>query len=305
MASCENWLAEYVKEIGPTPSQKEGARRSHNFLRESLSSGNMMNRIVESYLSGSYARETAIRPLDDVDIIFLIDPRHWPISLFASHPEPDAVLKTFSNAIRRRYHDSSLRTQNRSVRLRLFHLNIDIVPAIDLGKGDGRILIPDRRAEDWIITAPKKHTEIASAINQQQSGRFKPLVKLLKFWNANLPSTARFKSFAVETIACRVFSKTKFPTIQQGLLLFFDFIAYLGDEARAFQWNDNYGVSFDWETKVPDLANTGSNVTSSVEDYQKERFIEYAISSRDRMIEAGNARSEESSWKKIVQALRC
>lgn len=83
----------------------------------------MINRIVESYLSGSYARETAIRPLEDVDIIFLIDPRHWPISLFASYPEPDAVLKTFSNAIRRRYQDSSLRTQNRSVRLRLIHLN--------------------------------------------------------------------------------------------------------------------------------------------------------------------------------------
>lgn len=304
MASCENWLTELVQDIGPTSSQKDGARRSHNFLRESLNSGNMANRIVESYLSGSYARDTAIKPLEDVDIIFMIDPRHWPVSLLASYPEPETVLRTFSSAIRRRYQDSSLRTQNRSIRLRLFHLNIDVVPAIDSGKGDGRILIPDRRTEDWIVTAPKKHTEIASAINQQQSRRFKPLVKLLKFWNTNLPSTARFKSFAVETIACRVFSKIKFKSIQQGLLLFFDFIAHLGNEARAFRWNDNYGVSFDWETKVPDLANTGSNVIASVEDYQKERFVEYAISSRNYMMEAESVRSEEAAWKRIARALR-
>lgn len=305
MASCENQLTAFVRRIAPTASQKDGASRSHNFLRESLNSGNMTNRVVDSYLSGSYARDTAIRPLDDVDIIVLIDRRHWAVPLFATYPDPDAVLRTFSGAIRHRYQDSSLRTQNRSIRLRLFHLNIDVVPAMDSGKGDGLILIPDRREGDWILTAPKMHTEIASAINQQQSGRFKPLVKFLKFWNTNLPSTAQFKSFAVETIACRIFSKIEFSSIQHGLLLFFDFIAFLGDETQAFKWNDNYGVSFEWGTKVPDLANTGSNVTAGVESYQKQRFIECAVSSRNRMMEAENARSEEVAWKKVAQALRC
>lgn len=310
MASCEKQLLGFLKQIEPTNAQKEGARRSHNYLRDILDQGQMARRVADSYLSGSYPRDTAIRPLDDVDIIFVIDPDVWPKNgfgfLFSEHPDPEAVLKTFTNAIRYRYEDSSLRMQNRSVRLKLNHLNIDVVPAIDQGKNNGHILIPDREQEDWIVTAPKKHSEIASAINQQQEGRFKPLVKLLKFWNVNLPATARIKSFAIETIACRIFQGIRLSSVEDGLLLFFDFVANFGDQAKAAKWNDQFGISLDWlECKVPDLAGTGSNVVAGVEESRKQRFIENAIACRNRMLDARSARSEETAWNKVCQALRC
>ena len=310
MASCEKQLLGFLKQIEPTNAQKEGARRSHNYLRDLLDQGNMARKVVDSYLSGSYSRDTAIRPLDDVDIIFVIDPDTWPKNgfgfLFSENPDPEAVLKTFMNAIRYRYEDSSLRMQNRSVRLKLNHLNIDVVPAIDQGKNNGHILIPDREEEDWIVTAPKRHSEIASAINQQQQGRFKPLVKLLKFWNVNLPSTAHIKSFAIETIACRVFQKIRLPSVEEGLLLFFDYVANFGNQAKAARWNDQFGISLDWlECKVLDLAGTGSNVVAGLEGSRKLRFIENAIVCRNRMLDARSARSEEAAWNKVSQALRC
>ena len=310
MASCEKLLLGFLKEIEPTNTQKDGARRSHNFLRDILNTGNMAIRIVDSYLSGSYPRDTAIRPLEDVDIIFVIDHKQWSQnifdSLFSEYPAPEVVLKTFLNAIRYRYQDSSLRLQNKSVRLRLNHLNIDVVPAIDRGRNDGSILIPDRERADWIVTVPKKHSEITSAINQQHEGRFKPLVKLLKFWNVNLPSTASFKSFAIETIACRIFQKIQLASVEEGLLLFFDFIASLEDDAQVIEWRGQFGISFDWfECKVPDLAGTGSNVTAGVGESQKRRFVENAIVSRNRMLDARSALSEEAAWNKVSQALRC
>lgn len=310
MASCEKQLFGFLKQIEPTNTQKDGARRSHNYLRDILDQGNMARKVMDSYLSGSYPRDTAIRPLDDVDIIFVIDPAAWPKNgfgfLFSERPDPEAVLKTFASAIRYRYEGSSLRMQNRSVRLKLNHLNIDVVPAIDKDRTSGHILIPDREQEDWIVTAPKRHSEIASAINQQQESRFKPLVKLLKFWNVNLPSTAHIKSFAIETIACRIFQKIRLSSVEEGLLLFFDFIASFGNDAQVAKWRDMYGVSLGWlECTVPDLAGTGSNVVAGIGESRKQRFIENAIMSRNRMLDARSARSEEAAWNKVSQALRC
>lgn len=306
MASCEHLLPGLLKEIEPTATQKNGGRRSHTFLREILDTGNMSRAIVDSYLSGSYARDTAIKPLEDIDIIFLVDPRHWPTSLFSNLPEPDAVLKTFLNAIRYRYKDSSLRLQSKSVGLRLNHLHIDAVPAIDRGRNDSSIWIPDRKKEGWIVSAPKIHTTIATDINQRHNGRFKPLVKLLKFWNNCLPSTARFKSFAIETIASRVFQRTKLHSLEDGLLLFFDFIASFGVGSRAMSWGDNFGVALSWlECEVRDLANTGSNVVASVDEERRSRFLDYAAISRDRMLQARTARSMDAAWKRLCEALRC
>ncbi len=311
MASCEKQVRAFLKEIEPTHREKDGGRRSHNFLRGILSTGNMANRIVDSYLSGSYARDTAIRPLEDVDVIFVIDPTQWPqdgfpLLLDHDYPTPDAVLKTFMSAIRYRYGSSSLRMQNRSVRLRLNHLDIDIVPAVDAGRDDGSIWIPDRQKRDWILTAPKTHNEIASAINQRQNGQLKPLVKLLKFWNQALPSTATFKSFAIETMACRLFQSIALPSLQEGLLLFFDFVSSFGSDGQLYKWPDKFGVSLGWlQCKVPDIAKTGSNVTAGIDDTRRQKLIKNAIVSRNRMIQAHNSHSDTAAWNWVSQALRC
>ena len=100
---CEERLLKIISDIEPSESQKEGAKRSHINLREGLDSGKMKNCILDSYLSGSYKRDTAIKPLEDVDIIFVIKADAWSSRLLSSGPDPNDVLKTFSNAIRYRY----------------------------------------------------------------------------------------------------------------------------------------------------------------------------------------------------------
>src|SRR5258708_5198553 len=77
MAACETYLWEVVRSLEPTQTQKDGAVRSQNHLRDILLTGQFASRITKSYLSGSYARDTAVYPLDDVDIIFVINPASW------------------------------------------------------------------------------------------------------------------------------------------------------------------------------------------------------------------------------------
>lgn len=349
MASCETQLWDLVRKIEPSQSQKDGAQRSHNYLREVLNTGQMASRILDSYLSGSYSRDTAIKPLDDVDIIFIIDPSKWqsppgmdeagenirsgirqaregvtrgyagtreeygtgmremfrqmrgrPLSV---HPSPSAVLNTFANAIRYRYPVSSVYGQRRSVRLELDHLDIDVVPGI-LTNDEMIIQIPNRESDSWILTAPKKHAETATAVNKVRNGKFKPLVKLLKCWNGNLPSTASFKSFAIETMAIRIFVKTPFQSLEEGLLLFYDFVAKLSQNSL-YPWTETFGMSFSWlECVVPDAAGMGSNTTAGVDSEHKKKFIENATRSRDRMVEARNAISVETACKRVAEALR-
>jgi len=144
-------LRRTLSEIEPTAAQKEGAQRSHYHLRNLLDTGQMAPKILNSYLSGSYARDTAIRPLDDVAIIFEIEPAAWKTGLFFnSLPPPARVLDSIATAVRRRYLLSSVFGQRRSVCLRLNHLDIDIVPAISNAADPALILVPDRRSEDWI-----------------------------------------------------------------------------------------------------------------------------------------------------------
>mgnify|MGYP001560838062 CR=1 FL=1 len=308
MASCETELWNLVREIEPSQTQKDGAARSHNYLREILCSGQMASRIVDDYLSGSYSRDTAIKPLDDVDIIFVIDPTKWLTgldSLLSLNPEPSAVLTTFANAIRYRYPISSIYGQRRSVRLELFHLDIDVVPAINVDRTGNFILIPDRNAGNWIKSSPKRHSDNATSVNTIRNGKFKPLVKLLKHWNGNLPSTAMFKSFAIETIAVRLFKTAQYQTLEEGLMKFFDFIAYVAEEKTVLRWRDSCGIDLSWlECNIPDAAETGSNTAAGVDSERKKRFIENAIRSRNKMIEAQNAYSTDTACRRITEALR-
>jgi len=305
MASCELEIKALLKEIRPTQTQLDGAKRSHKHLRSVLNTGQFENRIIKSYLSGSYARETAIYPLDDVDIIFEIDHRYWDIPFFQKFPDPQVVLKSFHRAIKSRYKETRVRLQRRSVGLRLSHLDIDVVPAISSNKRD-MLLIPDRIEGVWISTSPKIHSEAGMEANKFQNKLFKPLVKLLKFWNSSLPSPSRVKSFTVETIAIRVFSNIRFDTLQNGLKLYFDFIVYLGGGECTYRWASKYGMSLKifGGVIIPDVASTGGNVGSGLDQERLRKFFVQAERSLNKMLMAESASSSVVAWRRVSEALK-
>jgi hypothetical protein len=278
--SAESALATAAAAIEPTRAQKAGAARSHAFLRDVLRTGNMAERIVASYLSGSYARSTAVRPLDDVDILFIIDPAKWPKGWMARLPPPESVLTTFERAIRYRYPDSSLRVQRRSVRLRLNHLDIDVVPVVPT-PGDPEIVeIPDVDKDDWILTAPAKHSTNAARVNEATGGLFKPLVKLLKHWNYMLPQQAQAKSFMIETIAVRLFNAVSLPTLTKGVRAYFDLLHRL---SSVLHLSAAYGMNHDLVTglEIPDVAETGSNTAAGMDRARRRAFFAAAEKSRN------------------------
>ena len=261
------------------------------------------NRILGSYLSGSYARGTAVNPLGDVDIIFLIDDSKWATGLLAMRPKPSVVLRSFADAVRYRYDRSSAFTQRRSIRLELSHIDIDCVPAIEVPGGD-YILIGDRKDDAWIKSSPKLHHAALTKANQLCGGWAVPAVKLLKAWNKSLPSTAQVRSFVIETIAVTVLTEAPQKSLQDCVLRFFDFVAQFRSDFLLIG-NERLGITISgiFGMTVPDLAQTGGNVANGVGGDQSTNFMDRAKRSRE-LLEGGlYARTENSAAKHVLAAL--
>jgi len=300
--TSEEFLVGLVRKWEPTERQKQDVAASQQHLRNLLHESRLP--ILDSYLSGSYLRDTALRPIDDVDIVFVVDPSHWTLWSALWKPEPNEVLESFARAIRRRYTLSSVYGQRRSVGLKLSGLDIDVVPALAFGQHGTAIYVPDARTGAWILSNPKEHSSQATKLNKSHDGRFKPLVKLLKLWNSQLPSTAQMKSFLVETMAIRIFGQHSLPSMADGLVKFWDHMAYAAGEEVHYEWS-SVGISLSWwSTSVPDVAETGGNVAEGLESDRRQKFVKQAITSRDRAlasIRARNASNAVDHWAKAFR----
>jgi hypothetical protein len=304
MNATDEFLLAVVSKVEPTKTQVDAASRSQNFLRNLLHDSRLP--VLDSYLSGSYARDTALRPIDDVDIVFLIDPSYWLKNSLLSFgkPDPNVVLDSFARAIRYRYDSSSVYVQRRSVNLNMDKLDIDVVPAISAGSNTTAIYVADRTDGGWTLSNPKEHTRKASEVNGRRDGLFKPLVKIVKLWNAGLPSTAQVKSFLVETIAVHLFSKYSFSSLSQGLIYFWDHLAFASGERSQFTWT-SAGIFLSWWNRaVPDTAATGGNVAAKLDSERCQKLVKCAIQARDSVLLAEKARSEERAIELLRKALR-
>ncbi len=296
-ALLDAFFAGILSRIEPTRAQKSQAQRSHQHLRSTLKTGQFEHRILRDYLSGSYARSTALRPQDDVDIIFIIDPASWkaPFLSLSGWPDPGIVLESFQRAIRYRYPKSKVLVQRRSVCLQLSQVAIDIVPAIEDAEDSDQIYVADTKEDflgfpdnEWILSSPLRHERIVTDLNKEHDRLFTPLVKILKHWNAQLSEAKRLKSFAVETLAATVFQHHRFEDYASALVAFFDYVAHVAGYKTRACWTGTLGVCLDtrWSLRIPDLGGSGSNLAARVKDDHCDQWVKECIRARDLLGDA-------------------
>lgn len=306
MVTTERILRHIVGALEPSSRQKAKASASYRHLRDQVIGRRVFGRrILDCYLSGSYRRHTAIYPLEDVDVIFVIDPSQWRGAYLglSSYPDPVKVLRSFATVLRDAYQLSSTFTQRRSLRLELNHVHIDCVPAI-AQPGTDFIEIGDHRKGGWIKSSPKAHHQALTFANQRNHRLVVPLVKLLKAWNRGLPDAARMRSFVIETIAVTLFSRVTCTSLEAGLFMFFDFMASFKKQSDV-AWPDRFGIRMDWWEfmLVPDTAETGANTADGVTLTTRNLLIDSAIDSRDRLKLAMSAGTSAGAQGHVMTAL--
>lgn len=189
-------FTELLADIEPSPTTKSNASSAHSGVRDHLRSHEAFKaRWVGDFLAGSYSRSTAIRPKltedgyerPDVDIIVETS--------FTTADEPDDVLQELCNALKDAF--TVERINKRSVKVTTSNAEMDLVPVVPYGSV---YQLPDRDLGGWKLTNPPGHNTWSSERNTAFGGRFKPLVKLFKWWRRENKTGKRPKGFVLEVL---------------------------------------------------------------------------------------------------------
>lgn len=259
MSHVHSALVELIgSEVSLNAPRISQAATSHNYIRELLKNKHQTmpgfpRLLVEAdFLSGSYARGTKNHPLDDIDVMMVID----GTGLFAwskgqlldadvngtgeynnpvmQHLDSRSVLNSkkvlqlFHDALKKSHPSSKISKDNQAINVQLSSdLGIDIVPAFHIQPRDGSqdlYYIPaGGDSEGWIMTNPKVDKRISDAFVKAFGEDFKNLVRLIKYWNTNYNGD-RLRSYHLETVVWYVFEnhQGEIANYEQGLRYFFN-----------------------------------------------------------------------------------
>lgn len=265
MATQQQFI-DFLSEIEPSPTTKSVCSSAHTTLRGKLEQHETYKHIHDNtYLSGSYARNTALRPRQsngtlrrpDVDIIVVTN--HTQSDL------PSNVIATLRRAVRSLGY-TEVEANRRSICVSLGSVEMDVVPVIPNPWQEGGWLIADKSEEQWLVTNPRGHNQWANSVNKKANGYFVPLVKLVKWWRReNLPHLKRPKGFILETLVAKHmdYKETSYEE------LFAKFLESVRDE---YGWMVLSGL-------VPSLEDPsvpGNDVFSRVKAEEFKRFYDLA-----------------------------
>jgi len=268
------------REINISTTQITQGSTSHNYIRTLLDNkceydSNFPWLAGGDFLSGSYARGTKIYPLDDIDVMVVIDGtgllaiqngQVLPATVRGSNKfgspilnylgndgllSSQVVLQLFQNALKQSHPESKVNKDGQAinVQLKASGIGIDVVPCFHIIPNDGSqdvYYIPVGYGRDnWMITNPKLDQAISDTLHDRHNKKFKSVIKLLKYWNKK-ENSERLRSYHLETVAWYIFYHH--PSIMNG---YADGLKYF------FQYADQY-----LSQQCPDATGLGGPVDS-------------------------------------------
>ena len=188
MFTVEDAFLKFKSRLELRPNESADVIRRHNEVREVIRAKFSVDR---DFLTGSYARHTKTKPLQDVDVFCVLNKEKEGHYL----DEPSSKLvEDFRKVLADHYGKENVCSDERCVTVRFGTptggeeeeekvFSIDVVPAFDAGRA---YKIPDSGStEDWLKTDPEIHAEEATAANKAFNEQWKPVVKMIKKWNRN------------------------------------------------------------------------------------------------------------------------
>lgn len=281
----------FVRDIEPSKTTKARAGQASTTLRDFLSKHDTFKDVhVRTFLSGSYKRDTAIRPQKngkdverpDVDIIV--------VTSHSLDDSPADVVELLYKTLSEKY--EAIRKQQRSVGIETTDADMDVVPVIEPNGNGGTLYIADRKLEEWLETNPPKHTDWTTEVNTRADGRFKPLVKMLKWWRRQNPTVSKKpKGFVLE---CFTAASMSFTEKHYGEL----FVGMLESFVSTYAWHISQG-------QVPLIADPGvhgNSVTSGLSFAAFEGFYNKAKAHADtgrKALDEKDADKAVALWRQI------
>ena len=292
MTTMNDLFLKYLASIEPYPKAIKRAQIAHDSLRGDLKAdANLGPRALNSFLSGSYSRSTAIKGIKDVDIVIPLDYTFAELSELCMQGETvqHCLLRLVREAIKRSGRNVESSTiRRRSILVKLTdevnnitddepELTLDIVPVIPQTNVSGQVdqytdplWIADKDLCQWLWTYPNSQLADSEERNAESSylvdrHQYKPLVKIMKGWKkVNFGGQKTPKGFFLECMVAEFHN----PQATSWILAVRDMLKNACDS-----WGDpDYFII---PPAVNDIANSSSNRVPLVK-YEKPEDLDRA-----------------------------
>lgn len=258
-------------------------------------------------VSGSLAKGTALRSLNDIDIACYIAGAKAPHDV-------RKLLDYLAERLRTAFPNFSPdqiqpQTYSVTVNFRGSGLNVDIVPILYDGDPNWHGNLVSQDDGSYLMTNIPYHLEFIRKRKAANPQDFAQVVRLLKFWARKEKRETegfRFKSFMVELILAHLSDGGQdFSDYPEALQAFFTYIARTGLKEE-ISFTDYYGTdaigTFTEPVRIIDPVNDENNVSRLYTNTQAAAIVDAALNAGDAIDSALAAPTKEKTvyyWQKV------
>lgn len=226
-------ISKLIEKISITDKQEENIKASVKNITTTLEKDDTLH-LKETFLNGSYERDTMIRPLDDIDIFVVLDESYWKDD-FGVMRKPQSVLDKIKDFLNdQNDYKGKVRQDRPCVTVELSNKSFDILPAFEQIEG---YLMPNYNLESWIPTYPKILTENLKNAHRDYSYKLKDIIRVIKYWNKL--NGKMIPSFHIEEVAIKIFKFKIFENFEKSIREWFE-KAECNLEINKFKSNTQY-----------------------------------------------------------------
>jgi Second Messenger Oligonucleotide or Dinucleotide Synthetase domain len=258
-------------------------------------------------LSGSLAKGTALRSLNDIDVACYISGVDAP-------KDVQALLDYLAERLRRAFPNFSTnqvqpQTYSVTVSFRGSGLDVDVVPILYDGDPQWYGNLVSQDDGSFLKTSIPLHLEFATKRKRTQEKHFAQVVRLVKFWAKRAKQERdgfRFKSFMIEMILAKLCDDgMDFSDYPEALQHFFTYVARTNFRERIV-FSDYYPAqsvpSFSDVVQIIDPVSAANNVAHLYTAADADAIVDTALDAGDAIDAALAAPTKELTvayWQRV------
>jgi len=258
-------------------------------------------------LSGSLAKGTALRSLNDIDVACYVSGADAP-------KDVRALLDYLAERLRKAFPNFSAdqvqpQTYSVTVSFRGTGLDVDVVPILYNGDAQWYGNLVSQDDGSFLKTSIPLHLDFASKRKRAQEKHFAQIVRLVKFWARRMKQERdgfRFKSFMIEMVLAKLCDDgLDFSDYPEALQHFFTYIART-DFRQRILFTDYYAASSvptcSDTVQIIDPVNAANNVARLYTAANADAIVDAALEAGDAIdaaLAAPNKQLTVAYWQKV------
>ena len=301
-------LREYARTLSPQESERDLVSKIYKSFCDVLGENNCLQ-------IGSFPRFTAITPVHDLDILYILG--DWDEDIHNPSEALENLIETLTNNYENptEYKAEFAPKQTHSVSV-LFKddsgdevISVDIIPSYIFSKnefGDDMYKVPEvakrkhgvsrndfyqqlsseHREMGWISSDPRGYIKVASEVDQITNGEFRKTTKLVKRWKDNLvdeDENLKLKSFHVEQVITEFFRSNPDSDVFEAVFTFFlelpDMVSnpnQIKDRANHDKFIDDYIAEFT-PSDIEKMRNARDGFLRKLENLKESDSLEHLL----------------------------